>query len=85
MNSLREKPTGFEDMGHRKAVCRSCKKVMDDYEPGSSRGEFFHKDTHRDGTKSTCANAGKTFVEGDKEIEPFMRKRERRITKRAAR
>jgi len=74
--------TGFEDMEHRKAVCKTCHTVMDDREPGSRYGEFHHKPLFKDGTKNKCVNAGKLFVEGDKEIEPFMRKQERRLRKR---
>jgi hypothetical protein len=84
-NILKEKPTGFENMQHRKAVCVLCHTVMDDFESGSSRGEFYHKPLFKDGTVNKCLNAGKTYVEGDKEIEPFMRKGERRLVKRNSR
>jgi hypothetical protein len=77
--------TGFEDMKDRKAVCKTCHTVMDDFEPNSRRGEFYHKPNFKDGTKNKCVNAGTTFVEGDKEIEPFMRKKERRLQQRNSR
>jgi hypothetical protein len=53
---------------------------MSDIEPHSSRGEFYHTTTDPKGKKHWCPNAGKTFTLPDdtKEIEPFMRKGERR-------
>lgn len=73
-----------------RAVCKKCGTVMDDGEPMSARAEFYHKPTHRDGTKSKCPNASKMFFwdmqtnKIDPEIEPFMRKRTRRAVKRTA-
>jgi len=68
------------DRGER-AVCRRCGMVMDDCEPMGAT-EFWHKKKHADGMPSKCKNAGKPFYPGDSEIEPFMRKRVRRATKR---
>jgi transcription initiation factor TFIIIB Brf1 subunit/transcription initiation factor TFIIB len=72
---------------NERAVCKRCGMVMDDREPMSNIGEFFHKTEHKDGTKSRCANAGITFrydfsapvwtstnPETLREIEWFMRK-----------
>lgn len=83
-----------QERGDR-AVCKRCGMVMDDGEPMSSRAEFHHKDKHRDGTKSKCANAGRTFYfdhhvdawkeSAANEVEFFMRKRTRRAAKRATR
>lgn len=55
--------------------------VMHDCEPMGA-AEFWHKTKHGDGTPSQCRNAGKPFYPGDAEIEPFMRKRARRATKK---
>jgi hypothetical protein len=55
---------------------------MDDREPGDRKGEFWHKPNFGDGTKNPCVNANGLFIAGDREIEPFRRKRERRLAKR---
>ena len=67
----------------RRAVCRRCHSVMSDTEPNSPNAEYFHQDHFRDGKKNNCKNARQTFTihdfaEKPKEIEPFMRKRDRR-------
>jgi len=69
----------------RVAVCTKCHCRLFDSEPCQGEGEFWHRTTFPDGSKSKCPNAGKRFSGGDKEIEPFMRKRERRLNKRVAR
>ncbi len=64
---------------------------MDDSEPMSKNGEFWHPRLLKDQvTPRTCANVGKAFYldelgdpEKRKEIEPFMRKAVRRKAKRA--
>jgi hypothetical protein len=66
--------------GHRKAVCRRCKCVLNDCEPATAEGEFWHPDTGKKAGK--CQNRGKRFGTSDPEIEPFLRKRERRRLKR---
>ena len=66
----------------RKAVCKRCHHVMDDGEPFSKNGEFYHKPNFADGKPNHCQNAGKTFHVNDNEIEPFMRKGVRRALKR---
>jgi hypothetical protein len=69
-----------------KAVCKRCHVVMRDLEPFSGRGEFYHPNgVDLKGRPYTCKNAGKTFVTGDTEIVPFVRKRLRRTIKRASR
>ncbi len=55
---------------------------MDDFEPGSPKGDFTHRDKFGDGTPNPCVNANKSFHMGDSEVEPFVRKRTRRNTKR---
>ncbi len=57
----------------RKGVCKRCGKLMRDCEPPSPIPEFHHK--ARVGT--TCVNDNTTFY-GYGEIQPFMRKRDRR-------
>lgn len=68
----------------RRAVCRRCHVVMDDHEPMSKDAEFYHPRLLKDQkTPRKCPNVGKTFFEGDAEIEPFRRKRDRRAERRA--
>ena len=67
--------------GHRKAVCRRCKIVIRDGEPSTTWGEFYHPVTTK-GKSSRCPNQGKEFGANEYEIEPFLRKRERRRLKR---
>lgn len=69
---------------HRRVVCRRCHVVIDDFEPGSPRGEFNHPKKFGDGTAITCTNLSKVFHEDDSEVEPFVRKRFRRAAKRTA-
>ncbi len=66
----------------RKQVCKKCHTVIDDCEPMTPRGEFFHQGNFGDGTSNPCPNASRYFREGDPEIEPFLRKRARRAIKR---
>lgn len=68
--------------GHRKAVCRRCHCVMNDCEPSILGGEFYHPAVDKQNKPYKCTNAGKCFKTFDSELEPFMRKRERRILKR---
>lgn len=65
-----------------RVVCRRCGMVMDDCEPMGT-AEFHHKTKHKDGSRSRCKNAGKTFGEHATEVGPFMRKRTRRAARRA--
>ena len=65
-----------------RVVCVRCHIVMRDLEPFSKRGEFFHPKGEHAGRPVKCKNAGKTFVSGEPEIEPFVRKRVRRNIKR---
>ena len=67
-----------------KAVCKRCHVVMEDAESFVPSGEFFHPVTHRDGTRSKCKNAGRSLLmdKDTSEIEPFMRKSERRRNRR---
>ena len=64
----------------RKAVCRRCKCVLNDGEPMNMYGEFYHPAVGKKAGK--CQNRGKRFGTNDMEIEPFLRKRERRRLKR---
>lgn len=57
-----------------KAVCKKCKCIMNDLEPFHG-SEFYHH-------KLGCENSKQTFSSNDKEIEPFVRKRIRRLDKR---
>lgn len=70
-----------DSFGHRKAVCRRCKIVINDSEPATTYGEFYHPVT-TEGKSSQCPNQGQTFGVNEREIEPFLRKRERRRLKR---
>jgi hypothetical protein len=67
-----------------KVVCKRCHMVMNDFEPCSPKGEFSHPSGERGGRPIKCKNAGKTFVGGDAEIVPFVRKALRRTIKRAS-
>jgi hypothetical protein len=66
----------------RRVVCKRCHSVLDDCEPHGANAQYFHKTTFGDGTPNACPNAGDEFSDGDKEVEPFMRKRDRRAVKR---
>lgn len=68
--------------GHRKAVCTRCHVVMDDFEPMSPNGEYRHPTLDKDLKPYRCTNAGKDFTQRDSEIEPFIRKGQRRRNKR---
>jgi hypothetical protein len=65
-----------------KAVCKRCHCVMDNFEPGNPRGEFYHPKEDKNGKMHWCKNAGVTFDVRDPEVEPFQRKRDRRRQKR---
>ena len=69
------------EWGDRKAVCKRCHCVMKDCEP-MGFGEFWHPTLNKEGKPHKCKNAGKRFYTSDTEIEPFLRKRERRILNR---
>lgn len=69
----------------RRVVCKRCCSVMEDSEPCAPKGDFFHKKVFADGKANHCVNSGKVFREDDKEVEPFMRKSDRRAAKRAPR
>lgn len=62
----------------RKAVCKRCHIVIRDCEPMSGYGEFYHPMVQRKGSSRVCQNAGKTFNMQSFELEPFLRKRNRR-------
>lgn len=68
----------------RRLVCRTCRVVMDDLEPMDRRGMFMHPSQYSDGMSSSCQNVGKVYYaeEKNREVEPFVRKRERRGIKR---
>lgn len=67
---------------HRKAVCKRCKCVIQDGEPSSHSGEFWHPQFDKEGKPHWCRNAGKLFRAQDMEIVPFIRKKQRRNLKR---
>lgn len=68
--------------GDRKAVCKRCHCVINDIEPCINTGEFWHPRYDKDGKVHWCKNAGKVFHTTDLELEPFLRKRDRRRQKR---
>lgn len=74
-----------DEYGHRKGVCRRCHVVMFDVEPESSYGQFYHPRLDKKGKPHWCPNAGKCLNTQDKELEPFLRKAERRRNKRIRR
>jgi hypothetical protein len=73
---------GPPDFGARKAVCKRCHCVMDDRETSTRTGEFCHPGTDKEGKMHWCPNANKVLTISDSDIEPFLRKRDRRRYKR---
>lgn len=67
----------------RKAVCRRCHCVIQDFEPCSPHGEFRHPASDKDGNPHWCPNAGIEFTTRNFELVPFMPKSRRRFLKRA--
>ena len=66
-----------------RVVCKRCNMVLRDFEPCSPKGEFYHPAGESPpGRPVNCKNAGKTFVGGDSEVVPFVRKSDRRRIKR---
>lgn len=66
-----------------RVVCKKCHYVMNDLEPMSPcGGEYWHPIIDKNGKPINCPNAGKSFHDDDREIEPFERKRVRRNAKR---
>jgi hypothetical protein len=63
-------------------VCCRCHLVMDDCEPHSSRGEFWHLAKPHQKRALACSNNGNYFFEDSPEVEPFMKKGRRRTLKR---
>ncbi len=68
--------------GARKAVCRRCKLIMSDIEPMITNGEFHHGAKPHQTRALACVNNGTTFDLRSPELEPFLRKRRRRLLKR---
>jgi len=68
--------------GDRRAVCKRCHVAMNDIEPMSPNGEFWHPARDKGGKPYSCKNAGHVFTIKDLEIEPFLRKAARRRNKR---
>lgn len=68
--------------GRRRAVCKRCHVVMDDFEPMSPNGEYAHPTKDKNGKKRRCINVGQVYTQKDLEIEPFLRKGERARNKR---
>lgn len=68
-----------------KVVCRHCHVVIEDWEPMSRHGEFYHQTHDREGKPRRCPFVGVTFRRDSPEVEPFLRKRERRNFKRQGR
>ena len=66
----------------RKAVCKRCHCVMNDCEPMDFGGCFYHPDKDKKGKPHKCRNSGRQFNTSDAELEPFLRKGERRLRKR---
>ena len=71
-----------DNWGNRKAVCKRCHCVMNDAEPMDLGGEFYHPSLDKDNKPHWCKNAGHRLDTSSTEIEPFLRKRERRVLKR---
>jgi hypothetical protein len=68
----------------RRVVCRLCHVVMDDSEPMSAMGEFYHPTLDKNGAPRRCRHKGQSFYIDSDEVEPFMRKRTRRTSRRSA-
>lgn len=68
----------MDDLGNRKAVCTRCHVPMQDIEPASAHGEFWHPTKNKEGKPHPCKNEGKRFSTLSPEIEPFLRKAARR-------
>jgi hypothetical protein len=66
----------------RKAVCKRCHCVMRDCEPMQFGGCFYHPTLDKEGKLHWCKNAGKSLDTSSLELEPFLRKRDRRRHKR---
>jgi hypothetical protein len=65
-----------------KAVCRRCGIIINDWEPQTKYGEFFHPVD----PENPCVNSGTYSKHGyNSEFLPFMRKRHRRAIHRGAR
>jgi hypothetical protein len=80
---LRDFPDHSDSIfGDRRAVCKRCHCVMRDCEESTRHGEFYHPGQDKDGNPHWCQNANKSFDTTDTEIEPFLRKRDRRRNKR---
>lgn len=67
----------------RRVVCRTCHIVMNDSETCQQEGSFYHPTSFSDGQPNKCKNTGKNFGIGDKEVDLYVRKRDRRAAKRA--
>lgn len=66
----------------RVAVCKRCGLIISDSEPSTRTGEFYHKARPYQTRARRCQNAGKVFMTDDLELEPFMKKAQRRRYKR---
>lgn len=65
-----------------RAVCKRCHYAMVDAEPMAPHGEYWHPSADKEGNAINCVNAGGCFTMRDSEVEPFIRKRDRRRNKR---
>jgi len=68
--------------GDRRGVCKRCHCVMRDHEEMWKHGEFIHPSFDKEGKPHWCRNSGKTLDISSSELEPFLRKRDRRRNKR---
>lgn len=66
----------------RIGVCRRCHLLMNDCEPGSGDGEFWHLASPHQTRALRCRNDRKRFGTSDAELVPFMPKSRRRALKR---
>lgn len=66
----------------RKSVCVKCHYAINDSESMSRNGEFYHPTHDKHNKPIKCKHTGKWFTTSSPEIEPFVRKRERRLAKR---
>jgi len=73
----------YSDFGDRRAVCRRCGLIMDDCEPSTQGGEFYHGAAPHQTRARRCRNHRGQFSTDDVEIQPFLRKSRRRFLKRA--
>lgn len=78
----RDFPYCKDDPWKRKAVCKRCHCVLNDCDPFSKNGEFWHPKEDKEGKPHWCKNAGLCFNVQSLDLEPFLKKKVRRYNKR---